>query len=158
MAASHGLFEEDGVFWFYADTCQVNTFKDLLTLMPTCRVWLSLHRLFSAHHLLGTYLLTTYTYMRMRLLTRVYGMEALTSNYYIYCNYCRLLKSRLPFLHTTLREMWEGGICSNVQFVPCIRPSLCSSQSLLHARLTITTTAAAFWKNGSFDEHVLQCK
>ena len=29
-AASDGLFEEDRVFWFYVDTCQVNASKDLL--------------------------------------------------------------------------------------------------------------------------------
>ena len=30
MAASHDLFEEDGAFWFYVDTCQVNACNDLL--------------------------------------------------------------------------------------------------------------------------------
>ena len=40
-----------------------------------CRAWLSLHPLFSAYPLLGAYLLTTCTYKRMRLLTRVYGIR-----------------------------------------------------------------------------------
>ena len=61
-----------------------------------------------------------------------------------------------PFLHTTLKQKWGGGICSNIQFVSCIRPSLCSLQSSIRARSTIKTTAAAFRKNGSFDERVLQ--
>ena len=39
--------------------------------MPACR---ALHPLFSAYPLLGAYLLTTYTYKLMRLLTRVYGV------------------------------------------------------------------------------------
>ena len=30
MAANHGLLEEDGVFWFYVDTCQVNACNDPL--------------------------------------------------------------------------------------------------------------------------------
>ena len=40
--------------------------------MSTCRAWLRLHLLFRTHPLQGTYLLTTYTYKHMRLLTRVY--------------------------------------------------------------------------------------
>ena len=40
----------------------------------TCRAWLSLHPLFSTCPLLGTYLLTTYTYKHIRFITRVYGM------------------------------------------------------------------------------------
>ena len=77
MAANIGLFEEDRTFWFYVDTCQVNESNDLLahSSLPQCRAWLSLHPLFSACLLLGAYLLTTYTYKRMRLLTRVYGIE-----------------------------------------------------------------------------------
>ena len=43
-------------------------------LMPACRVWLSLHLLLSTYPLLGTYLLTTYTYKCMHLLTRIYSM------------------------------------------------------------------------------------
>ena len=34
--------------------------------------------------------------------------------------------------------------------------SLRSLRSLIHVRSTIKTTAVAFWKNGSFDERVLQ--
>ena len=45
------------------------------TLMPAYRAWLSLHPLSSTYPLLGTYLLTTYTYKRMCLLTRVYGIN-----------------------------------------------------------------------------------
>ena len=42
---------------------------------------------------------------------------------------------RSPFLHTTLRQKWGGGVCSNIQSV--YTPSLCSSQSLIRVRLTI---------------------
>ena len=75
---------------------------------------------------------------------------------FIYGIYHRLPKMHPPFLHTTLRQKRGGGVCSNIQFFSCIRSSLRSSQSLLHTRSTIKTTAAAFWKNSSFDEHVLQ--
>ena len=72
MAVSDSLFEEDGVFRFCVDTCQLNMSKDLLYTHArrfcTCRVWLSMHPLLSA------YLLTTYTYKRIRLLTRIYGI------------------------------------------------------------------------------------
>ena len=66
--------KEDGAFWFYIDTCQMNTSKLAIycTLMPTCRALLTLHSFFSAYALLGTYLLTAYIYKCMRLLTRVY--------------------------------------------------------------------------------------
>ena len=50
-------------------------------------------------------------------------------------------------LHTTSRQKWGGGICSNIQFITCIHPFLRFSQSWICTRLTITTTAAAFWKN-----------
>ena len=71
--------------------------------------------------------------------------------------YRRLLKIHPPsFLHTSLRQKWGGGICSNIQFVLCIHPSLRSSQSLICARSTIKMTAVAFWKNSSFDERLLQ--
>ena len=47
MAASDGLFEEDGVFWFYVGTCQVNASKNLLHTHTrracTCRAWLFLY-------------------------------------------------------------------------------------------------------------------
>ena len=42
--------------------------------MPACRSWLSLPSLISAYPLLGAHLLTTYTYKRMCLLTRVYSV------------------------------------------------------------------------------------
>ena len=75
-AAINGLFEEDR---FYVDTCQVNMSKDLLHTHAchacTCRAWLSLHPLFSAYRLLGTYLFTTYTYKCIHSLTRVYSIH-----------------------------------------------------------------------------------
>ena len=62
----------------------MNASKDLLhthaRCVCTCRAWLSLHPLFSAYPLLGTYLLTTYTYKRIRLLTRVYGTSAIVAS------------------------------------------------------------------------------
>ena len=70
MAANSSLFKVDEAFWFYVDTCLVTG-----ALMPVCRAWLSLHPLFSAFPLLGAYLLATYTYKCMRLLTRLYNME-----------------------------------------------------------------------------------
>ena len=65
---NNGLFVEDVAFWFYVDTCEVNNSNDLLH--THARLWgvVSLHPLFSAYPLLGAYLLTTYTYKRMRLL------------------------------------------------------------------------------------------
>ena len=39
--------------------------------------------------------------------------------------YRKLPKIRPPFLHTTFRQKWGGGVCSNIQFVSCIRP-LCA--------------------------------
>ena len=36
--------------------------------------------------------------------------------------YRKLPKIRPPFLHTTVRQKWGGGVCSNIQFVSCIRP------------------------------------
>ena len=69
MPTNHSLLEEDGVFWFYVNTHQVNASNDLLhhsaayySRQTACRVWLSLHPLFNAYPLLGAYLLTTYTY------------------------------------------------------------------------------------------------
>ena len=56
-----------------------------------------------------------------------------------------------PFLHTTFRQKWEGGICSNIQFVSCIRllpPFLIVFN--MRMKSTITMTAANFRKNGSF--------
>ena len=36
MAAKYGLFEEDGVFWFYVDTLQASMSYNLLTVLtPT---------------------------------------------------------------------------------------------------------------------------
>ena len=55
-----------------------------------------------------------------------------------------------PFLHTTLRQKWGRGVCSNIQLVSCIRhPSL----AMLRVRSTIMTTVV---KNGSF-EHCGAC-
>ena len=37
-------------------------------------------------------------------------------------HYCKLLKyTPHPLFHTTFRQKWEGGVCSNIQFVSCIR-------------------------------------
>ena len=55
-------------------------------------------------------------------------------------------------LHTTLKQKWGGGVCLNIHFVSCIRPSCCSS----HTCSAIVTITTAFWKNVSFDERVLQ--
>ena len=52
-------------------------------------------------------------------------------------------------LHTTLRQKWGGGICSNIQFITCIHPFLHSSQSWIYPRWTITMTATAFWKTSA---------
>ena len=49
------------------------TVVEKMTLVIICTVWLWLHLLFSAYPLSGTYLLTTYTYKLMRLLTGAYG-------------------------------------------------------------------------------------
>ena len=53
--------------------------------------------------------------------------------------------------HATLRQNWGGGICLNIQLVLCICPLPHSSQSLIRVRSTV----GAFWKNGSFSEHVI---
>ena len=36
----------------------------------------------------------------------------------------RMLPKICPFhfLHTTFRQKWGGGVCSNIQFISCIRP------------------------------------
>ena len=58
--------------------------------------------------------------------------------------YHKLPKIQPPFLRTTLRQKWGGGICPNINtYAPLAIPH------------TIATTATAFWMNGSFDEHVL---
>ena len=36
--------------------------------------------------------------------------------------YRKLPKIRHPFLHTTLRQTWGGGVCLNIQFVSYICP------------------------------------
>ena len=59
--------------------------------------------------------------------------------------YHKLTKIRLPFLHTTLRQIWGEGVCSNILFMPCIHPFLRSSQSL----------RGVDNHNGSLDERVL---
>ena len=42
---------------------------------------------------------------------------------HVYCT-CTVSsrKCALPFLHTTFRQKWGEGVCSNIQFVSCIRP------------------------------------
>ena len=32
------------------------------------------------------------------------------------------LENMLPFLHTTFRQKWGGGVCLNIQFGLCIHP------------------------------------
>ena len=71
MAVNPGLLEVDGAFWFYVDTCQVNVSNNLLRTHAHLSVG---HGLCSAYPLLGAYLLTTYTYKCMCLLTRVYSI------------------------------------------------------------------------------------
>ena len=58
-------------------------------------------------------------------------------------------------LHTTSKQECGEGVCSNIQFVLCICPSLRPLQSLICMRSTIMTTTAALWKNGSFTDGVL---
>ena len=41
---------------------------------------------------------------------------------FLYGIHHRLPKIHPPFLHTTLRQKWGGGVCSNNQLVSCIRP------------------------------------
>ena len=96
MTANHTLFEKEGVFGFHVSTCHLEQLvavaEDMFTLYSTDRsIAVHVHvvyvpraipvgrgfiitSLFGAYPLLGAYLLTTYTYKRIRLLTRVYGM------------------------------------------------------------------------------------
>ena len=68
-----------GCIWQKLASSQVNVSKDVLHFHAhrsyTCRAWLSLHPLFSTYPLLGACLLTIYTYKRIHLLTRVYGIS-----------------------------------------------------------------------------------
>ena len=95
MTANHTLFEKEGVFGFHVSTCHLKQLvavaEDMFTLYSTDRsivvhvhvvyVPRAIHvgrgfiitSLFGAYPLLGAYLLTTYTYKRIRLLTGVYG-------------------------------------------------------------------------------------
>ena len=96
MTANHTLFEKEGVFGFHVSTCHLEQLiavaEDMFTLYSTDRsiavhvhvayVPCAIHvgrgfiitSLFGAYPLLGAYLLTTYTYKRIRLLTGVYGI------------------------------------------------------------------------------------
>ena len=80
MVVNHGLLDEDRVFWFLSIltrwTCLTIycVIALCITVMPACRVRLSLHLLISAYPLLGAYLLNTYTYKCMHFLTRVYSI------------------------------------------------------------------------------------
>ena len=71
-------------------------------LMPACRVWLSFHLLLSTYPLLGTYLLTTYTYKCMHLLTGIYGMCSIPILYL--CALCELHKQVLVLLPKVFTE------------------------------------------------------
>ena len=77
------------------------------TVMPACRGWLSWHPLFNAYLLLGAYLLTTYTYERMCLLTRVYGSIGLClfCTRWLECDQYRWVQNevaQLPWKHPML--------------------------------------------------------
>ena len=96
MTANQTLFEKEGVFGFHVSTCHLEQLvavaEDMFTLYSTDRsiavhvhvayVPRSIHvgrgfiitSLFGAYPLLGAYLLTTYTYKRIRLLTGVYSI------------------------------------------------------------------------------------
>ena len=49
-----------------------------------------------------------------------------------------------PFLNTTLRQKWGGGICSNIQLALCTHPHPSQFVGMLLTRLTITTSAVTF--------------
>ena len=82
------------------------------------------------------------------------------------CEVCIVLKclhipyapeNKTHFLHTTLRQKWEGrGVCLNIQFISCIHPLPLFLLSLMQVRLTITMIGAAFWKNSSFNYCLLR--
>ena len=57
---------------------------------------------------------------------------------------------RSPFLHTTLRQKWGGGVCSNIHSHKTAFLAIFNTCEVDHQDET------AFWKNGSFDECVLQ--
>ena len=90
MTANHTLFEKEGVFGFHVSTCHLEQLvavaEDMFTLYSTDRsIAVHVHVVYVPHaihvgrgfiitSLFGAYLLTTYTYKRIRLLTGVYGM------------------------------------------------------------------------------------
>ena len=69
---------------------------------------------------------------------------------FIYCKLPKICPSFSHYLQAKVGSLLEYYILSNAY-----APFLCFKQSLIHVRSTITTTAAAFWKNGSFAEPVL---
>ena len=81
MAVIHSLME-DGVFWFYINTWQVNVSTLVIyciielhiAVMPTCKCGFNCTPYLAyILYIPGAYLLNTYTYKRVWLLTRVYG-------------------------------------------------------------------------------------
>ena len=106
--------------------------KDLLQAharrVCTCRAWLSLHPLFSAYPLLGAYLLTTYTYKRICLLTRVYGTiflrsDAATTIFFLLHVFVWLLFVRVVFIfletHKQQRRLEKVRTSDTVMTVRC---------------------------------------
>ena len=92
-------------------------------------------------------------YLNLRSTWQVHDM---TSSWHHLCTVSFWKYAPPPPLFAHYFEAKVGrGVCSNIQLVSCIRPSLCSSQSLIHVRVTITMTAVAFWKNSSFAECIL---
>ena len=63
------------------------------------RAWLSLQPLFSTYSLLVAYLLATYTYKRIHLLIRVYGMQVWMNHLWLSC------VSKNEALHQTTRAI-----------------------------------------------------
>ena len=77
-------------------------------------------------------------------------------SFWLLAVYSKVPKICPSFLHTTFRQ--KGGVCSNFQFVSCIRPLhlFLVVLSTVRTNSTITMTATAFRKNGSFAERVLR--
>ena len=55
LDANQGFFEEDGTFDFTLMVARWTRLINHCALMPACRVWLSLHPVYSAYHLLGAF-------------------------------------------------------------------------------------------------------
>ena len=106
MATNHGLLKKDGFFWFYVHTHQVNGSNDVLdhsAAYYSYARWLSLHLHFVHILYLDAYLLTTYTYKYMHLLTKVYGM-CVSTFIFSMCTHtaCVLLTYRIYYVFCTV--------------------------------------------------------